>query len=285
MNRRGIALLTVLWLLVVLGVLIGTALMLAHEGAGITRNRVVLARAGWAREACADILLARYADSGTVRPIDTTALGGGTWCIAMVEDPSAKLNLNLADEDALRALLGRDSLVAALLDWRDPDDITRDGGAESDWYRGVGRRLPRNGPLADVAELLAIRGFDAALVHRLDSLVTTRSDGRLNLNAAPEAVLATLPALGSSGVAAIMRQRSIGAEVHGLDDLMGWLAPDARIAVMRQYQALALRVSGAPSRYVVTVRGGVAGADPVATAVLTVVPVGRRLAAVRRETE
>src|SRR5690242_19582959 len=57
MNRRGFALLAVLWVLTALTALVGTGLLVARFGADTTRNRVLLARAEWAREACGEILL------------------------------------------------------------------------------------------------------------------------------------------------------------------------------------------------------------------------------------
>src|SRR5438046_8732469 len=101
MNRRGFALLAVLWTLTAVTVLAGTAITAARLGSTTTRNRVLLARAAWAREACAEILQARYAQDPSVREVDTVDLGRGTWCTAALDDPSAKLNLNVADRATL----------------------------------------------------------------------------------------------------------------------------------------------------------------------------------------
>src|SRR6266700_2623032 len=140
MSRRGFALLAVLWTLTAITMLTGAAMAVARLGSMTTRNRVILARAAWAREACAEILQARYA-----------------------QDPSMKLNLNLADRAALVTVLQAvvrpsapvDSLVDALLDWRDPDAIPRPFGDESSGNR--------NAPLADVWELRSVRGFTDSL--------------------------------------------------------------------------------------------------------------------------
>src|SRR5437660_1645166 len=86
-----------------------------------------LPTAGWAREACVEILLARYTLNPAIRRLGPVDLGRGTWCAATLEDPAAKLNINLAEREALVTTLsafGRrlsaDSLADALLDWRDP---------------------------------------------------------------------------------------------------------------------------------------------------------------------
>src|SRR5260370_34214566 len=134
MSTRGFALLTVLWVLVAVSALAGAALTAARTGSLATRNRVLLARAGWAREACVEILLARYAQDSGLRALDAVDLGRGTWCRATLEDPGAKLNLNLADRAALVAVLAAasrrsapsaESVADALLDWRDADTIPR----------------------------------------------------------------------------------------------------------------------------------------------------------------
>src|SRR2546429_6423608 len=105
MSRRGFALLAVLWVLTALVVLAGAGFAVARTGSLTTRNRVLLARAGWAREACVEILLARYAQDPAIRRLDPVDLGRGSWCAAALEDPAARLNLNLADRDALLTML------------------------------------------------------------------------------------------------------------------------------------------------------------------------------------
>src|SRR6266571_4595373 len=129
MSQRGFALLAVLWTLTAITMLTGAAMAVARLGSATTRNRLRLARAAWAREACGEILQARYAQDPSVRRLDSVDLGRNTWCTAALEDPSMKVNLNLADRAALVMVLQGvvhrsapvDSLVDALLDWRDLD--------------------------------------------------------------------------------------------------------------------------------------------------------------------
>ncbi len=52
MNKRGFGLLAVLWVVTALTALTGAGLLVARLGSETTRNRVLLARAEWAREAC-----------------------------------------------------------------------------------------------------------------------------------------------------------------------------------------------------------------------------------------
>ena len=90
--RKGFALLAVLWTLTAMTVLTGAAITVARLGSATTRNRILLARAGWAREACVEILQARYAQDASIRALNTVDLGRGTWCTGALEDPSVKLN-------------------------------------------------------------------------------------------------------------------------------------------------------------------------------------------------
>ena len=264
----------------------GVAVAVARTGSETTHNRVLLARAGWAREACVEILLARYAQDPSLRMLDSIDLGRGTWCRAALEDPEAKLNVNLADRAALVAVVAAvssparaaiDSLVDALLDWRDPDSISRPFGIETPGAR--------NGPLADIAELRYVRGFDDSLVARLDAFLTTRGTGAINLNAAPAIVIATLPGLSDEAVTLLIRRRLAGQPVRNADELGALLSSAGRATLYASYPEFQRATTFAPMQLVARVEGGVRGTPLVARVTLTLVPVAGRLAVIRRETE
>src|SRR5438046_148526 len=234
MNRRGFALLAVLWTLTAVTVLAGTAITAARLGSTTTRNRVLLARAEWAREACAEILQTRYAQDPCVRRLDSVDLGRNIWCTAEVDDPSVKVNLNLADRAALvtvlKAVVRRsgavDSLVDALLDWRDADAIPRPFGDESSGNR--------NGPLADVWELRFVRGYTDSLVGSLVRFLTTRGTGAINVNAAPPEVLATLAGMTEEAIRVVIMHRQ-PTPLPNADVLAALLSPSARRALLASY--------------------------------------------------
>src|SRR6266498_1464935 len=115
-STSGFALLAVLWVLTALVALAAAALAVARTGSQATRNRILLARAEWAREACGEILLGRYAQDAAVRSLDTVDLGRGTWCTAALDDPSSRLNLNLADRAALVGMLRATAAPGAPID-------------------------------------------------------------------------------------------------------------------------------------------------------------------------
>ncbi len=284
-NRTvGFALLAVLWTLTAVTVLTGAVLTVARLGGATTRNRVLLARAAWAREACGEILEARYAQDASVRGLDSVDLGRGTWCAATVHDPSDRLNLNLADRTALvtvlQAVVGPsgavDSLADALLDWRNPDAAPRPLGDES--------RANRNGPLADVGALRYVRGFTEARVAALTSFLTTRGTGAINVNVAPPEVIAALPGMTEEAVWLLMMRRG-RTPIASADVLAGLLSPGARATLLARYPEFVRSAVFAPPQFVAVVTGGVRGTPLVARVTLTIVPVAGKLAVIRRETE
>jgi general secretion pathway protein K len=284
MNRRGFALLAVLWTLTAVTVLTGAAMTVPRLGSTTTRNRVLLIRAGWAREACVEILEARYAQDPSTRRLDSVDLGRGTWCGTSLDDPSTKLNLNLADRPALVTLLQAvihrpvavDSLVDALLDWRDPDHVPRRYGDESSGNR--------NGPFADVWELRYVRGFTDSLVASVALFLTTRGTGAINVNAAPREVLVTLPGITEEAVRVLIMRRG-QTPVPNADILAGLLSPGARATLLASYPEFVRAAVFTPPQLIAVVIGGVRGTSLEARVTLTLVPVAGRLAVIRRETE
>ncbi len=263
-GRRGFALLAVLWLLVVVTAFAGAAIAVARTGAMTTRNRILFARAAWAREACTEILEARYAANPKVRQLDTADLGRGRWCAATVEDPGAKLNVNTASRDELvrlfsvvRSPLSVGMLVDSVIAWR---------------------------PFSEVREITDVTGLDSALVARLAPSLTTRGSGAVDVNAAPAEVLRTLPGLGEEAVWVITTVRAT-RPLTNADELAARLSPSARARLYDAYQNFLRAATFAPAQLVIHVAGGVRGTRLVARATLTCVPLPERLAVVRREVE
>ena len=179
MSRDGYALLSVLWLVVLLGTLIGTGTSLVVVNHLEGENRLHLVRAKWAAVACLELAKARFSSRGLGVAVDSVTLGGDLWCSGDGINPDVRINPNLGDSLGLIRVLGDVGAVASLLDWIDEDDHPREAGAESEWYRHRGRRLPRNGPLANARELIHVRGFENTSLADAEQLFTTRGDGRV----------------------------------------------------------------------------------------------------------
>jgi general secretion pathway protein K len=291
MNRRGIALLSVLWLITALSVLAAGGLAAARIGLKAGANRILLERAAWAREACIEIMLARgftRLRGGGIEVTNTgneVSLGRETWCRISVRDPSTAVNVNLASEETLRLLLGSDSLTDALLDWRDADDSVRHWGAEARWYRERGWVQPRNGPLAAVQEIGRIRGFERLSPASLTGMLRVRGGAAVNVNGASAAVLRAAAQLPGELADLVVGRNREGRPVQGLDELIALAPPSRRPGLLARYQDLVQQVVFAPGEVAVTATGGVGSSPLTSRATLTVVAVGERIAVIRRETE
>jgi general secretion pathway protein K len=120
----------------------------------------------------------------------------------MVFDTAGQIDLNMAPLTVLEQMfegLGRtpeeaDTLAAAIIDFRDLDDIPLAGGSESEaaQYRDAGLPYgPKNDAFAAVGELDQVLGMDATLLARVRPLVTVHSKMRgIDPSAASQAVLA-----------------------------------------------------------------------------------------------
>ncbi|MEZ5584102.1 MAG: type II secretion system protein GspK [Candidatus Competibacteraceae bacterium] len=99
-------------------------------------------------------------------------------------DVGGKVDLNRADRNLLGGLLQQagvseddlDSVLDAIEDWRDPDDLRRLNGAESADYRAAGRALgPTNMPFTSVEELQQVLGITPVIFHQLAPWLTVHS--------------------------------------------------------------------------------------------------------------
>jgi len=87
-----------------------------------------------------------------------------------LEEGAAKINLNFASDDALKALGLTDELVDCLRDYQDNDSDARENGAEQDYYDQLSTPyLIRNGPLVSLEEVLLVKGFDGSVVYGEDA--------------------------------------------------------------------------------------------------------------------
>ncbi|MEO8879626.1 MAG: hypothetical protein ABI446_04460 [Gemmatimonadaceae bacterium] len=302
-RRRGFALLAVLWVIVALTALGVSLSLIARQALGAARNRIELTRAEWRAEGCMAQMRASIEVYLTSPPrVDAHGLSGWSAldqlaaadalrigeCEITFRAAGSRLDVNAADEQILETLLTglrieaprRDSMVAALLDWRDADDDVRDAGAERAWYVHAGRALPRNGNIADVAELRRIRGFEHIA---LDSVLDVEP-GRVDLNHAPLVVIASLPGLGDEAISRISEMRYERIPVSDLSTFSGTLSPGARQQLLGSFAELSRLTTTEPDAWIVTARAS-AGTPMVSAVVeLRIVRAGVRTAIVRRRT-
>ena len=156
-----------------------------------------------------------------------------------VWDECGKLNVNAHSANYLWNLATLDSdHAAAVLDWIDPDDVTIPGGAESDHYSRLRPSYKaRNGRVYALDELLAVKGITAelflgaerhasasgrsdenlgeAFASGLRAMLTVQGDGAVNLNTAPEQVLAAISGISEHAA------KAVADRARGPDGVLG----------------------------------------------------------------
>jgi len=139
-------------------------------------------------------------------------------------------NVNLASELELQALFAavlRDAqtaraLAQAILDWRDADTLPRAMGGEAAAYATAGLLVPpSNSNLRTVDELRHVLGMTPERLEALRPYLTTAgSVSRVNLNAAPEPLLRTLPGMTEPLLAQILALRAGGRRIESVPALV-----------------------------------------------------------------
>ena len=178
---------------------------------------------------------------------DAWRLGDGQWknefsgeggYQVRVSDESGKININQADEVILRQTFTNldfdpdfgDALADAILDWRDPDDLERLNGVESDYYLAQDIPYPaKDGPFDVIDELLLIRDVTQDLFYDTLKEVftvygTARAGNMANLMTAGPGVIMANRGVDAETAEEMVRQRQ---ENCGEDFLDGTVARGA----------------------------------------------------------
>ncbi|WP_448229612.1 general secretion pathway protein GspK [Pseudoxanthomonas mexicana] len=223
-GMRGAALLLVLWLVALLTALVGayalTARIEALQARVGSRGAIAqeIARAGM------EYALVRVAD----RNPETHWQPNGrayAWRFdghdvqVRIIDETGKVDLNQADVPLLSRLMqalgeppdASDALAAAIVDWRDADDLGQPvGGAEDGDYAAAGRPYgAKDAPFETIAELEQVLGMTPDLYARLEPFLTLYS-GR----GQPDATYAQGPvlvAMGMDATAWLAQREAAGA--------------------------------------------------------------------------
>jgi general secretion pathway protein K len=137
-----------------------------------------------------------------------------------VADEGGRIDINNADPRLLAGLckevgcnsLAPDAFAARVADWRDEDEETIDGGAESGDYATAGvSYAPRNGPFGSVEELRWVLGLSRRDFNRLVPYVTvfTRVPSINPVNAS-RTVLRAVPDLSPQEIKTLLESRGAG---------------------------------------------------------------------------
>jgi type II secretory pathway component PulK len=276
-GRDGFALLAVLWVLLIASALAAELHAGIRADQRVTANVRAAARARWAARAglaqSIELLRSRLAVTAPTgmgwMSTDTLLIPvqrldmDGVRVTASVADARARLNLNLATADELRALFtalgwepGRAaSRAAALARWRAAHLPPFQAAADT-----VTVRLrPPPGVFAAVEELRGVPGLTEAEYAEAAPHLTVASDGRINLNTASAPVLRTLPGIDPRGAAAIIARRTrrpLSTEYEVMEVLPG--GGESRVAA-EVLAGLAARGALAPREAEVRVSAAVPG--------------------------
>ena len=206
--RRGVALMLVLWIVVLLATVGAAVAMHARGATSVAVNVRARAAARYAAESGVEAAVAELEAQLAARPdalarrtylnaIDralgasTTerALGSQRFQVALV-DASARLDLNLAGEDALAALFaqvgapdGGRGAARAVQAWMGAEGV-RDGVGATGGLAGVARRRQ----FRSLDDLAWVPGVSPALARAAAPHLTVDGDGRVNVAGASAAV-------------------------------------------------------------------------------------------------
>lgn len=209
-GQKGIAFLIVLWVIALVAILMGGFAVIARTENLQARHLLDSTRARYAAEAGIHLAayalrrndpLTRWVPDG--RPY-TLSIDGAKVTIKIL-DESGKIDINVARDEQLQRLfesIGLDmtkaaALTAAIIDWRDPDDLVTLNGAEKSAYEQAGLSYgPQNGPFTTVAEVQQVLGMDYELVRKLEPAITVFSGrGQPNPMYAPQQALMAMPGM------------------------------------------------------------------------------------------
>lgn len=237
--QQGLALIVVLWMLTLLMIMAGSfALTMSRETAILTDIKA-LAQARALAEGginiamlnllSADEKLRWRSDSSLYEiPFEDARIR------IRITDESGKVDINNGDPLLLRKVLGGlgleeeqlESLSAAIIDWRDPDDIQSPNGAEKAEYQKAGLKFsPPNKPFETIEELQMVMGMTPEFYKQLEPLLTVYSHSNtINPAKAPREVLLLFPNVTPEMVDAYLLQRTENARAN-LPELAPTWAP------------------------------------------------------------
>jgi len=256
----GIALLIVLWVLTILMVIVFSFSLMARTETLSTMSyksglaKKFLAEAGIQRGIMEIFYRNVYRNQNVElegreiwktdgTPHDTQ-LGEGAYTVR-ITDEAGKVDINTAPELVLKNLFmntgisGEDAdiIVDSLMDWKDPDDLHRLNGAESDYYQSL--PTPYNAKDArfdTVEELLLVKGVTPEILYGsketkgvVEFLTVHAKNNRINVKAAPREVLLAVPGMTPEAADQLIALRE--SKEIDMNDILGILGTNSQEAL------------------------------------------------------
>ncbi|MFT5371003.1 MAG: general secretion pathway protein K [Lysobacterales bacterium] len=223
-RQRGIALVMVLWITILVTITTGAYALMARvdqlEANALlsgTQARMI-AEAGIHLTA----VLLRNQDEMTRLIADGRSYEqeiDGVLLEIRVTDERGKLDINSAEELTLLTLFTNNGveleqaelLAAAVLDWRDIDELERVNGAEFEAYAAAGLPVgPGNRPFMMNAELLQVIGMSFDLYRRIEPGITVFSKSAMpNIAFAPVEALLAIPDINLDDAVSFVQERQL----------------------------------------------------------------------------
>jgi type II secretory pathway component PulK len=179
---EGVALITVLWLLMVLSLLATTVATLSMSSRREATGIAAVERLDLVADSAIRLTLLKIIGAPRTREaplsLDSQYSLFDTSVTVDIELENARIDLNMADDDLLFAFFMANGwsesqarkLVARIADWKDTDDTRRTEGAELPEYLAAGKGYgPRNAPFEAVDELRQVLGAETLKARLLDS--------------------------------------------------------------------------------------------------------------------
>ena len=210
-RQKGVALVLVMWAAILLAVVASSFIMERRTEQMIIGNSVSMARAEAAAEA--GIYRAFFDAYRSDNAQDLWRRDGAPhdWTFDGVpvrvemRDESAKIDVNTASDALLHGLFvsvganddQANSLVDAVIDWRDTDSLKRLHGAEEADYKAAGLPYrPANAPFQAIEELQLVLGMRPEIFRRIAPSITVFShQAGVNPQIASRDVLIAIPGL------------------------------------------------------------------------------------------
>ncbi len=244
LRQRGVALVLVLWVLVLLTIATGTYALMARMDRLEANALLAGTQARLSAEAGINLVAValRDDDEETRLIADGRAYQqvlDGVVVEIRVTDERGKLDLNAADEQTLFTLFANhgvdpseaELLAAAVLDWRDEDELERVNGAEAEAYAAAGLELgPANRNFLMTEELLQVIGVSYPLYQRLEPGISVHSRAALpNLGFAPAEALLAIPDIGLEEALNFVEER----HSQDAEGLQGMTLPNGQTIMTR----------------------------------------------------
>ncbi len=272
-SQRGIALVLVLWVLLLLTIITGSFALMARMDTLEANSLLSGTQARLSAEAAINlaVLALRDPDEEARMRADgrvySQMLDGIVVEVSAI-DERGKLDINASNELTLVTLFtghgmeltDAEFLAAAVMDWRDEDELERVNGAEEDAYGAAGLQVgPANRPFMMTEELSQVIGMPFELFRRLEPGITVFSRaGSPDPAFAPVEALMALPDITYDEAVNFVKERNsqLPGESLGTELPNGIVVMEQGRGVTYSIQARATMPNGVWEKLEATIRLG-----------------------------